>query len=70
MPKKKKKSKNLIWGSRFKSLPSEIAVKYTSSVNIDNRLYKQDIEASKRYAFSLKEARVISATDYQKINKG
>ena len=70
MPKKKKKSKNLIWGSRFKSLPSEIAVKYTSSVNIDNRLYKQDIEASKRYAFSLKEAKAISVTDYQKINKG
>jgi len=66
----KKTTTNPLWGSRFTEATSDLAKNYTSSIDIDKRLYKEDIAGSLAYALALKEAKVISAKDYSKISKG
>ena len=66
----KKTTTNPLWGGRFTEAASELTKDYTSSIDVDKRLYKEDIAGSLAYALSLKEAKVISAKDYSKISKG
>ena len=66
-----KKSKiNPLWGGRFSQGAGQLTQNYTSSIDVDQRLYKEDITGSLAYALALKEAKVISAQDYSKISKG
>ena len=65
-----KSTTNPLWGARFSQGAGAITQNYTSSVDVDKRLYKEDIAGSLAYALALKEAKVISAKDYLKISKG
>ena len=66
----KKTTTNPLWGGRFTEAASELTQDYTSSIDVDKRLYEEDIAGSLAYALALKEAKVISAKDYSKISKG
>ena len=66
----KKTTTNPLWGGRFTNAASELTQEYTSSIDVDKRLYKEDIKGSLAYALALKEAKVISTKDYSKISKG
>tara|TARA_Y100001934_G_C12343295_1_gene771380 strand:+ start:841 stop:2241 length:1401 start_codon:yes stop_codon:yes gene_type:complete len=66
----KDKKTNPLWGGRFKEGVNEKASRFSSSVNLDKRLYKEDIDGSIVYAMALKEAKVITQKDYSKIKKG
>ena len=66
----KKTTTNPLWGGRFTEAASELTQDYTSSIDVDKRLYEEDITGSLAYALALKEAKVISAKDYSKISKG
>ncbi len=68
--KKKNIALNPSWGGRFKNAVNRLAINYTSSINVDKRLYEQDILGSMKYALALKEAKVIKNIDYLKISKG
>ena len=70
MKEKQKKLQNPLWGGRFESGLTKLATKYTSSLDKDKRLYKEDIEGSKKYAQALKEAKIISNVDYKNISRG
>ena len=67
---KKSKATNTSWGGRFQDSVNKMAVSYTSSLDQDKRMYQEDIVGSMKYAQALKEAGVITATDYSKILKG
>ena len=67
---KKSKTTNPSWGGRFEDSVNELAVSYTSSLDQDKRMYKEDIVGSMKYALALKEAKVITSNDYSKILKG
>ena len=60
---------NPLWGGRFKGKADETALKFSASVDLDKRLYKEDIEGSIVYAMALKEAKVITQKDYSQIKK-
>ena len=66
----KNNTTNPLWGGRFTKAASELTQQYTSSIDTDKRLYKEDIAGSLAYALALKEAKVISSKDYSKISKG
>ncbi len=66
----KDKKTNPLWGGRFKEGVNEKASRFSSSVDLDRRLYKEDIDGSIVYAMALKEAKVITQKDYSKIKKG
>ena len=70
MKNKEKKDPNPMWGGRFDSGSNSVAKKYTSSLDKDKRLYKQDIKSSLAHALALREANLIDRKEYSKIIKG
>ena len=70
MVNKKSQTTNPSWGGRFEHAVNKLTIRYTSSLEQDKRLYREDIVASMKYALALKEAKVIKNKDYSKILKG
>ncbi|MDC1212638.1 argininosuccinate lyase [Pelagibacteraceae bacterium] len=67
----KNKNKNkTVWSNRFKSKISSSFQKIGSSINIDKRLYEQDIEASIVHAQMLIKQKIIKNDDGKKIING
>ena len=67
---KKKKKVNPLWGGRFESGTSDLAQSFSSSIDIDKRLFEADIKGSIAYAEILKNAKLINSTELSKIKKG
>ena len=67
---KNKDKTNPLWGGRFGEGASSLSRSYTASIDIDKKLYEVDIKGSIAYAEALKEAKVISPKELQKIKKG
>jgi argininosuccinate lyase len=61
---------NKMWGGRFKEGPSAIMAEINASINFDQRLYAQDIAASKAHAAMLAKQGIISKKDASDILKG
>ncbi len=67
----KNKSKvNPLWGGRFEEGASNLTQAFTSSIEVDKALYEVDIKGSIAYAEALREAKVITLKEFQKIKKG
>ena len=65
------KNKNkTIWSNRFKSKISPSFQKIGSSINIDKRLYEQDIAASIVHTQMLMKQKIIKSNDGNKIING
>lgn len=64
------KKSNQMWGGRFDAKPSDIMTQINASIDIDKRLYKQDIAGSKAHAAMLVTQDIIPATDGEKIQNG
>ena len=62
--------KNTSWGGRFKKQTAEKAQKFSSSINVDKKLYKEDITGSVAYAEALQSAGVINKSELAKIKSG
>lgn len=61
---------NPMWGGHYASGPSEIMAEINCSVDIDQRMYVQDIAASKAHAAMLTKQGIISKKDGQDIERG
>lgn len=59
-----------VWGNRFKKDISKIANDFNSSINVDYKMYKEDIEGSIAHAQMLQECNIIEKDDLDKIVKG
>jgi argininosuccinate lyase len=59
-----------LWSGRFKGEMSKSAEKFTSSIDFDKRLYREDITGSIAWANALKRAKVITPAEASKIIKG
>lgn len=64
------KKSNKMWGGRFDEQPSDVMTQINASIDIDKRLYKQDISGSKTHATMLVKQGIISAEDGDAIQKG
>ena len=62
--------KNTSWGGRFKKQTAEKAQKFSSSISVDKKLYKEDISGSVAYAEALQSAGVINKNELAKIKSG
>ena len=67
---KKEKKVNPLWGGRFSSGADHLAQSFSSSIDVDKRLFKVDIQGSIAYAEILKKAQLINANELSKIKKG
>ena len=65
------KNKNkTIWGNRFKGKTSKSFQRIGSSINVDKRLYKQDIIGSTVHVQMLIKQKIINSNDGKKIING
>jgi len=61
---------NKMWGGRFASGPAAIMAQINSSIDVDCRLFRQDIAASQAHARMLAKRGIISKQDARKIISG
>ncbi len=66
----KKTKTNKIWGGRMKSKPSYLLTKINASINIDKKLYAQDIKASIAHCKMLMKQKIIRKDISNRIIKG
>ncbi len=67
---KKQPNQSSIWGGRFDVSPTEIMEEINSSIDIDKRFWKQDIEGSKAHCEMLIAQNIIDKNDGSKILVG
>lgn len=65
-----KDKSNKMWGGRFDAQPDDIMTQINASIDIDKRLYAQDIAGSKAHATMLVAQDIIPLEDGQKIQDG
>jgi argininosuccinate lyase len=61
---------NKMWGGRFSAAPDAIMADINTSIDVDRKLFRQDILASRAHAEMLKEQGIITAQDAQAIVRG
>ena len=61
---------NKMWGGRFSAQPDAVMAEINASIDVDRKLYRQDIAASKAHARMLAKRGIISAQDAKKIVHG
>ena len=61
---------NKMWGGRFTSEPAAIMAEINASIDVDQRLFRQDIAASKAHAEMLVKQGIISVKDGKAITRG
>ena len=59
-----------LWGGRFTSAPSEMALAFGASIDVDRRLYRQDILGSMAHCRMLARQGIISADEARTILAG
>ncbi len=59
-----------MWGGRFASQPDAVMAEINASIDVDKRLYRQDIAASKAHAAMLARQGIIGREDAAKIAHG
>jgi argininosuccinate lyase len=61
---------NKMWGGRFSAQPGAVMAEINASIDVDRKLFRQDIAASKAHAEMLAKQGIISAQDAKKIVHG
>jgi argininosuccinate lyase len=59
-----------MWGGRFAQRPSDIMQAINASIDIDKRLWREDIRGSKAHAAMLAAQEIITEADNEKIQVG
>ncbi|TPW08574.1 MAG: argininosuccinate lyase [Alphaproteobacteria bacterium] len=59
-----------MWGGRFAQRPSDIMQAINASIDVDKRLWREDIRGSKAHAAMLAAQEIITEADNQKIQAG
>ncbi len=59
-----------MWGGRFAAKPAEAMKAINASIDVDKRLWREDIEGSKAHAAMLAAQGIITAEDEAKIQTG
>ncbi len=70
MPESNSSNKELLWQSRFSEPFDRDALKYSSSVDVDWEMYKDDIQGSIAHVTMLGEEGIISSDESQEIIRG
>lgn len=70
MTLKKQPKSNQMWGGRFNASPSDIMTQINASIDVDCRLWKEDIAGSKAHCNMLIAQNIIPKEDGEKILGG
>lgn len=59
----------MLWGGRFRKHLHPKAKNFSSSINFDIRLWRDDILSTRAHALAMKNARILSNDEYEKVRK-
>ena len=59
-----------LWSGRFKQPLADIALKFSSSIDLDRRLYEEDIAGSIAHVEMLSACRILTAAEARRIRTG
>ncbi|NUM66127.1 hypothetical protein HUU39_12730 [candidate division KSB1 bacterium] len=59
-----------VWAGRFTSGPAELMEKFSRSIDIDGRLWREDIRVNQAWATALRAAGILSAAEEKRIQNG
>ncbi|XP_064461161.1 argininosuccinate lyase-like isoform X2 [Ornithodoros turicata] len=59
-----------LWGGRFMGSMNDAMRSFNSSIEVDRRLWKEDIEGSKAYGAALLNAGILTQDDEEQIQRG
>ena len=59
-----------MWGGRFSTEPTELMKAINVSIDVDRRLWAQDLAGSRAHAAMLAAAQIISSEDEGQIQQG
>src|SRR3954467_6734419 len=62
-------TKNL-WGGRFTGKPDKTFVEFNRSFDFDIRLFEADVRASLAHAEAIRDAGVVTSSEFDKIARG
>ncbi|QEE12947.1 argininosuccinate lyase [Bartonella krasnovii] len=62
--------KNPMWGGRFIAGPATVMEEINTLIDVDQKLYRQDIQGSLSHAEMLAQTKIILQSDYEKISHG
>jgi argininosuccinate lyase len=62
--------KNNMWGGRFGSAPAAIMQQINASIDVDVRLWREDLAGSRAHASMLRDQGILSAEDAAAILAG
>ncbi len=65
-----KQNSNQMWGGRFEEKPSDIMEQINASIDVDQRMWRQDIRGSKAHAQMLGKQGIITQEDEAAIQQG
>ncbi|MGE5400945.1 MAG: argininosuccinate lyase [Ignavibacteriales bacterium] len=60
----------MLWGGRFKDKLDSEALRFSSSLNFDKNLTREDIQGSKAHAAMLYKIGILEENEYKQINEG
>ncbi len=63
-------AKSQMWGGRFERGPAAVMAAINASIDVDKRLWREDIEGSKAHSAMLAAAKIISLADARAIQDG
>ncbi|MDG2061670.1 MAG: argininosuccinate lyase [SAR86 cluster bacterium] len=66
----KKTKSNKSWGGRFNKETNSMAENFTNSLDVDKRIYLEDIKGSIEYGKALNKAGILTRNDLKKIISG
>ena len=61
---------NALWGGRFAAGPAAVMEAINASIDVDRRLWREDVEGSRAHAAMLAAAEIISPEDAAAIDRG
>lgn len=70
MTDKREPKENQMWGGRFSRGPAAVMEEINASIDVDRRLWREDIAGSKAHAAMLAASGIISKADNEAIQKG
>jgi argininosuccinate lyase len=65
-----KAAANSMWGGRFSAAPAELMTRINASIDVDKRMYREDITASRAHARMLVKVGILTAEEGAKIDSG
>jgi argininosuccinate lyase len=59
-----------VWSGRFSSGPAELMERFSRSIDVDGKMWREDLAVNRAWAQALREAKILTLAEEKKIRRG